>query len=497
MLKPNKDINLIKPSILFRADGNSRIGLGHVVRSLALAQMLQEEFHCVFAIQEPEESLERQLREVCDEVIYLPEREVSGQETEYLAAQVLRPTDVVVLDGYRFDTAYQQRIKAKGCVLVCIDDIHAYAFVADAVINFAGGITKETYKTAPYTKLLLGPQYALLRPPFLKAARQERTLPQGELRLLLNLGGADPENHTLRLAKELSELESIPAVEIVVGGAYKHLPELQDWLRGKKHLRLHRNLGAGAMCRLMHSCALSLTSASGVAYEYAAVGGLLFVLQTADNQAGLYSFLTSTGLARKYEGPQSMVLASIATDFRQQVQVQRQNFDGSSDERLREEFRRLSLAASLTLRNATAEDVLLVYGWNNDPEVRRHSFNPEPIPLANHQAWFKARLTDKNTPIYIVEAAGEPAAQIRFTLSDGKATIGYLIAREFRGVGLGHVVLQKGVERFKKDYPGESMVEGLVQRDNAASVRAFEKAGFTYGEPNPAHPEAFRFVLGL
>ncbi len=483
--------------MVFRADGNSRIGLGHVVRSLALAQMLEGEFSCVLAIQEPEESLLKQLREVCGEIITLEEQEVTEQEARYLCEQVLEPADIVVLDGYRFGTAYQHRIKNRGCALVCIDDIHAYPFVADAVLNMAGGVAKSKYKTAPYTRLLLGPEYALLRPPFLEAARQERELPKDGLRLLLNLGGADPENHTLRLAKELAESKSIHAVEIVVGGAYRHLEELQAWLRGKEHITLHQNLSAGEMCRLMQRCALAVTSASGVAYEYAAVGGLLYVLQTASNQAGLYHFLTSSGVARKYGELPNINLASIEEALARQVQEQRRCFDGRSDERLREEFGKLSLSASLTIRKANAEDLMLVYNWNNDPEVRRQSFNPEPIPLANHQAWFGARLSDATTPIYIAEAKGVPAAQIRFTLQGSTATIGYLIAREYRGKGLGHVVLLKGVERLKHDHPEATLVEGLVQRENPASVRAFEKAGFAYGAPDPEHPEAHRFVLGL
>ncbi|WP_299759619.1 UDP-2,4-diacetamido-2,4,6-trideoxy-beta-L-altropyranose hydrolase [uncultured Pontibacter sp.] len=493
----DKDIAKEKPRIVFRADGNSRIGLGHVVRSLALARMLQGEFSCVFAIQEPEEPLVRQLREVCADVLVLPEGEVGELEAYYLAEKVLRPTDVVVLDGYSFGTAYQQVIKAKGCALVCIDDIHAYPFAADAVINMAGGIAKEKYETAPYTKLLLGPRYALLRPPFLQAATSPRGLPAPGARALLNMGGADPQNHTLKIAKDLGRIQNLAKVEVIVGSAYQHLPELEAWLLQNPKYRLHRNLNDKQMCRLMQSCAVAVTSASGVAYEYASVGGLLYVLQTADNQQGLYAFLTGTGVARKYEELQSTSLENLTAEFIQQVRVQRGYFDGKSDVRLREGFRKLSLAAILTLRKATEEDLLLVYNWNNDPEVRRQSFNPKPIPLTNHQAWFRARLVDSATPLYIAEAAGVPAAQIRFSLSEGRAVISYLVASAFRSKGLGHVVLLKGVERLLQEHPELELVEGLVQKDNMASVKAFEKAGFAYGAPDTEHPQAHRFVLGL
>ena len=58
--------------IIFRADGNSDIGLGHVIRSLALVEMLKDNFECVFAIQEPVNALVRQIEAVCAELIILP-----------------------------------------------------------------------------------------------------------------------------------------------------------------------------------------------------------------------------------------------------------------------------------------------------------------------------------------------------------------------------------------------------------------------------------------
>ncbi|OKL41320.1 UDP-2,4-diacetamido-2,4,6-trideoxy-beta-L-altropyranose hydrolase [Pontibacter flavimaris] len=484
-----------KTRIIFRADGNSQIGLGHVVRSLALAEMLRHDFECVFAIQAPAPELQQQIRQTCEGVIILPtchhsEERFIHELDAYIAEDVL-----VVLDGYGFNTAYQQSIKRKGCPLFCIDDIHRYTFVADAVLNQAGGVESATYKTAPYTKLLLGPKYALLRPPFLQAATQERTFPTGEVRVFLNLGGADPQNHTLRIARELQRIQRINKVELIVGSAYQHLPDLQNWLQQNPTCRLHQNLSAEEMCRLMHDCGIAITSASGVAYEYASVGGLLFILQTADNQEGLYTFLTQNGLAQKYEQLPQSINDELPSAFEQIVANQRQHFDGKSGERLREVFRNMALAASLSMREATADDLLLLYDWANDPVVRKQSFNPNPILLESHTRWLYTKLEDKQAKLYIAEAAGVPVAHIRFELRDGKAIISYLIGSDFRGKGLGHVILQKGVAILLQQNPALELVEGLVQKENKASVRAFEKAGFSYGTPDPKFPQAHRFEL--
>ncbi|WP_235925739.1 UDP-2,4-diacetamido-2,4,6-trideoxy-beta-L-altropyranose hydrolase [Pontibacter burrus] len=484
-----------KRRIILRADGNSRIGLGHVVRSLALASMLRDYFECVFAIQEPDDALKAQILETCDGIISLPLCAPTEERFNYELAAYISEEEIVVLDGYSFATAYQQTIKARGAQLVCIDDIHAYSFAADVVLNQAGGIEAANYRTAPYTKLLLGPEFALLRPPFLEAARQHRTIPTGELHILLNLGGADPENYTLRLAQEIATLHKTATIEIVAGSAYKHLDELQSWVEDSTNYSLHHNLDAEQMCKLMQKCAVAVTSASGVAYEYAAVGGMLFVLQTADNQTGLYKFLTKNGVAQPYS--LEAVNSDSFNQFEKQLSAQRRFFDGQSDKRLLAVFEQLNLSQRLTLRQATIADLELIFDWNNDPEVRRQSFNPEPILLDNHTRWYTARLEDTACRFYIAEIDGLPAAQIRFDIKEGIATISYLISIGYRGKGLGHIVLQKGIAKLKAESPDLKLVEGLVQQNNRASVRAFEKAGFNYGTPAPEHPDAYHFVLEL
>lgn len=484
-----------KTRIIFRADGNSRIGLGHVTRSLALVHMLRREFECVFAIQSPDQALQERIREVCDGIIVLPPAEPDADRFVHELDAYVSEEEIVVLDGYTFGTAYQQNIKSRGAALVCIDDIHVYPFVADAVINQAGGVSPERYDTAPYTRLLLGPHYALLRPAFLRSAKASRPLPEGELRVLVCMGGADPDNHTLQALETLLAIPTVKHIEVVVGSAYTYLHELKQLLKKHTQTKLHRDLSAEGLRRLMTNCHAAVTSASGISYEYAAVGGALFVKQTVDNQAGMYQFLTSTGIARDYSTLSQALQQGISQqEFDSQLATQRQFFDGKSPERLLEVFRRLGLATSLKLRRVIPEDLQLLFEWANDPEVRRHSFNPEPILLEDHTRWFQAKLDNPNAMLYLAEADGKPAAHIRFDLNQGIATISYLIGADFRGKGLGHTVLLKGIHQLLQDRPDVKSVVGLVEQQNTASVRSFEKAGFAYGEPDPAHPKAFRFI---
>ncbi|MFT2008781.1 UDP-2,4-diacetamido-2,4,6-trideoxy-beta-L-altropyranose hydrolase [Pontibacter sp. 13R65] len=482
--------------IIIRADGSSQIGLGHVIRCLALAQMLQDKFKVFFAIQQPDASLQEQIKAVGATLINLPSENNLLHEARFLTEHVLRSTDVVVLDGYHFETNYQKTLKSKNCALLCIDDTCAFPYVADVVLNQAGGILANVYNTASYTRLLLGPNFALLRPPFLVASKESRPFPVPQLHVLLNFGGADPQNFTLQVAKRLYKVPGIGHLHLVVGSAYLFRPELEEWLQDKSQVELHHNLSADAMCKIMKLCAIAVTSASGIAYEYAAVGGLLFIKQTAGNQKGLYNYLINSGLASDINMlPQIISEAWLMTSFETKVALQRQTFDGRSGDRILQVMETLAMISQVTLRNVMEEDMLVIFDWSNDPEVRRRSFNSKPIPLEGHKTWFNLKLKQKDAYLYIAEVNGVAAAHIRFEVAETIGVVSYMISREFRGKGLGHSVLLKGIKKLLEQRPTITNIEGLVQKDNQASVRAFEKAGFEYAAPDPKYPHAHRFVL--
>ena len=217
--------------------------------------------------------------------------------------------------------------------------------------------------------------------------------------------------------------------------------------------------------------------------------------QTADNQAGFHQFLTSTGIAYDDSTIPKVLSQGIGADsFATQLKIQRQYFDGRSGERLLQVFRNLNLATTLKFRKAIPEDLNLLFEWANDPEVRRHSFNSAPILLQDHTRWFQAKLDNPAAILYLAESDGKPVAHIRFDITDRTATLSYLIGADYRGKGLGHTVLLKGLEQLLQDRPDVQLVEGLVQEENVASIKSFEKAGFRYGEADPAYPKAFRLT---
>lgn len=485
--------------LVLRADGNSQLGLGHVMRLLALAEILRRDFaEPVFLLREPDAALTALLQGTGVAVVALPAAPL-GQELSSTLPTLLRPTDLLVLDGYGFDYAYQVAVRALVAHLVCLDDLHAFPYAADLVLNPAGGVTPADYDLRqPAARLLAGPGYAPLRADFQPSPPPEAPI-SSPGQVLLCLGGADPRQLTRATAAALLALPAVAHVHAVVGSAYAAWDALRAWAATQgPRLTLHRALPAGQLAALMHRCGAAVLSPSTISYEYcAAGGGLLLTLPTADNQHDLDLFLRGAGLALPYPAAPNVLTTSEAPRLAAQLrQAQRRHFDGLAPQRLRQEFAALRLPpAPLRLRPVQGTDSGQLLAWTNDPDTRRQSFDPAPVPLARHEAWLATQLAHPDRYLLLLAEAsttGAAAGLIRFVISpDGQAgptaTLSYSLAPECRGRGWAAPLLLAGTRAVLAHFPQVRQVVGEVKATNEASVRAFGRAGYARAsEAGPA-----------
>lgn len=490
----------MKPRLILRADGNPQVGLGHVMRCQALAEIAATDFGCLFVARPglPPTTI-AELTATGIELLEVPNAASAAREADWLATHLLRPTDVVVLDGYQFDYAYQQAIRAACGALLYIDDLAAFPQAADVVLNPAGGVDAVEYDLRqPGARLLTGPTWAPLRRPFRVAAGQERqAAPAGDV--VLCLGGADPANHTQRWAAELLSAEGLGHLHVVVGGAYQHWEALTAWAdtRRASKLSVHRALAADSFAELLARCGTAVTSASTVSYEYASLGGLLLAVQTADNQQRIHDFLLREQLAAS-AADAVRLLGSPKREHLQTAmrRTQRQWFDGAAPARLQRLLLRLSAQSRLSLRPVEAADSGHLFDWANDPVTRQFSYSPAPIERANHEKWLTARLSDPAHLLLIASVGETPAGTIRFALdADGAALLSFAIAPECRGLGLSAPLLRAGAARAVAQWPTLQGVVGHVLLANAASLAAFRRSGFreVHRPDTPASSVSFEY----
>jgi UDP-2,4-diacetamido-2,4,6-trideoxy-beta-L-altropyranose hydrolase len=464
-----------KQKIIFRVDGSSAIGLGHISRCCALADMLKDNFEIYFYTRANAQPVIKDIKQYSTEIVKL-NNNISYNEEAAEWISVLEGNEIVVLDGYNFDTHYQQKIKEKGCKVVCIDDIYAYHFLADVVINHAPGINEKNYSTESYTKLYLGTDYVLLKKDFLEEALKKHTcFDFKESPVLICLGGADANNVTKEVLEKIMHLFSDKKINVVVGAAYIHLEELNKLIKKQQYVSLHINIEPEDMLKLMQQCSIAITSASTIALEYICAKGNLYLKQTADNQKDLYNSLIKKKCAYPYE------LLKDQNNSNEIISNQYKLIDGKSNKLLQKIFNDLSeihSSGKLKFVRAKNKDVNLLFEWVNDPEVRAQSLSSNNITYEVHKNWFSKKLADKNCYLYIVYNSNVPAGMIRFDVYNNESTISYLVDKLQRGRGIGSLVINEGIKQFKNDSHFTGCLKATVKNTNTASLKIFENAGF-------------------
>ena len=315
----------MKQKIFFRADASGQIGYGHFIRTLALADMLKDDFECKFFTSEPTEYQIGELQKVCSYVSLYEDTKFE----DFL--DCLDGTEIVVLDNYFYTTEYQREIKAKGCKLVCIDDIHDKHYVADMVINHA--LTEESlFDVEPYTRLCLGYEYALLRSPFLKPVKNEHRNND----IIVNFGGADPYGVTDRIVSMLVELDTPYNIIVILGEKVRLSKE------NREKVTIRQNLSAEKMAMLFEQSAAGILSASTVCIEALSRNLPLMVGYHVDNQTEIYRVLKDSKRVMPLGFLQETSIDTLSESLENVSKTKDYRFPSGIKERITNKFKELS-----------------------------------------------------------------------------------------------------------------------------------------------------------
>ena len=474
-------------NLLIRADANAKIGIGHVMRCLALAQSWKERGgQATFITACESEGLRRRLSDVGFQVITL-ERSYPDPADWEITSQVLTAhSDAwVVLDGYHFDPAYQCQIKEAGHRLLVIDDMaHLDHYYADVVLNQNIHAEQLHYSCEPYTQLLLGTQYVLLRREFLKWQGWKPEIPEVARKVLVTLGGGDPDNVTLKVIQALRrvEVDELEAV-VVVGESNPHYEELESAVQNSR-VPVRLESSATNMPELMAWADVAIAAGGSTSWELAFMGLPNLILVLADNQRTVAERLDTVGVAvslgwHKNLSPAELgraVTHLLATTRKRAEMAQRgrQLVDGEGVTRVLMHIK----GKTLRLRQVCEDDCSLLWEWANDPDVRAVSFSAEPIPWEHHVQWFKSKLNDPNCFFYVaLDSEGVPVGQVRYDIDGNQTVIAVSIDQKFCGKGYGSAAIWLASQELF-GASNIDMIHAYVKRGNEASARAFMKAGF-------------------
>lgn len=134
--------------------------------------------------------------------------------------------------------------------------------------------------------------------------------------------------------------------------------------------------------------------------------------------------------------------------------------------------------ADLRIRNLEADDINDLFSWRNHPDVRKNSFNTNPILWEEHEKWFKKKLAESDTAIYTVCCRDKKIGSIRFEDKGEAVKVNIMLNPDFLGKGFGSKIIRLGTEKFIKERQPDKSIHAEIKKDNVASIRAFQKAGY-------------------
>ncbi len=274
-------------------------GMGHVMRCLAIAQVWRDQGgKCVFALGEFAAARERL---VAEGMIVAPIDARTGSAED--ATQLVQlagslHAEWVVVDGYGFHERYQSILKEAGMKVLFLDDFgHSDHYFADLVLNQHPQASSNFYpQREAYSRLLLGPSYALLRREF-KVKRADRSdVPPIARRLLVTMGGCDADNVTERVIQTLPKMRNLGMeTKVVIGAGNPHKASIR---RAAEEVGGNISLQESPeMPELMEWADLAVTAGGGTCYELALVGVPMFLITMARNHERTCRELAGRGAA--------------------------------------------------------------------------------------------------------------------------------------------------------------------------------------------------------
>jgi UDP-2,4-diacetamido-2,4,6-trideoxy-beta-L-altropyranose hydrolase len=324
--------------LFIRAEGNPNIGLGHIMRCYALAEVCQllNIPVCFLCSQQTSDFLKsRSDFNIVIITLENTQQTASDSKTtsdldELIAA--LSHDTVLLLDGYQFDSIYQQAIKHAGIKFAYFDDINAFyqsglKHCADIIINGADSALSLKYElNATDSKLCLGGEYLLLRQEFHNlhpTAIGERDS------LLINFGGADTHNYSTQLLLELEKQGFSAPVKVVTGAAFQHKESLNRCLQddlSASPMQIQHIHDAQQMAILMQNTRLAVCAAGGTQFELLACTTPSILVVVADNQLPASQYAAKQGWCDIVEWQKqvdiSALAAKIVTDWQNQAEIQ-------------------------------------------------------------------------------------------------------------------------------------------------------------------------------
>jgi len=493
--------------ITFRTDASLQIGTGHVMRCLTLARALREAGAvCKFITRAHPGNMSNRIQADGFEVSLLPAPEGPqplgppahahwagvdwAQDAAETRATLGDAPDWLIMDHYAFDARWQRAVLPEGTRLMVIDDLADRPHACDLLLDQNLGRNAADYSglVPDHCKLLIGPQYALLRPEF--AAMRAQSLAErsgrGLRHILISMGGVDAQDATSQILDALSgtDLPDDLRVSVIMGA---QAPALEK-VRGKaRELPWPTEVlvDVSDMASRMAAADLAIGAGGSTTWERCCLGLPSMIVQIADNQAGIAHTLEKAGAALN---PGPLAASDFINRFGKALVEARANLDelANSASTICDGDGVGRVLASIVpavnlFRDANLGDSRRVWEWRAASGLQRFGLSGQAPEFSEHHHWFTTALNNSKRSFRILVQCGYPCGYLRFDFEKQcRARVSICLAPDMRKKGLAELLLAEA-NRFGTEV-GVRHLDAEIHPENGASIRCFELAGYRRGK---------------
>ncbi len=214
--------------IVFRCDASPDIGLGHLIRCLAVAKELKKQNQIIFAT--TKDDTNSYIKEAGFEIFY---KEKNVTEEKYLKQlnYIMHPDIVLIDKKYPYKIEILNDFKQNKIKVIMIDNVCKGLSKCDEIIfpnaHLDKSVLKKYLSEKQINQVKTGPEYVILRDDILALKDKVNHNLHNPPNIVVTTGGTDPEGVLLKLIPWLKEMKLKANILILIGQAFKYKNELE------------------------------------------------------------------------------------------------------------------------------------------------------------------------------------------------------------------------------------------------------------------------------
>jgi UDP-2,4-diacetamido-2,4,6-trideoxy-beta-L-altropyranose hydrolase len=488
--------------IAFRTDASNRIGTGHFMRCLTLADELKKQGAQIRFISR---NLPAYLSDMLNVkgIEYMPLNAETTQEStdeiahaDWLGTSQLEDAqasiealskqvwDWIVVDHYALDEAWESMVRVSCKKLMVIDDLADRKHDCDVLLDqnfYANMQTRYSGKVPAHCQLLFGLYYALLRAEFGELRKKIEPRTGAVKKILVLFGGVDVNNYTSLAIKALAKLDIKQQVDVVIGAQHPKRKQIQ---KSCAQYGFICHVQTDRMAELMSEADLAIGAGGGSTWERCCLGLPTITICIAENQRQQISDAAEAGLLYELIGDEHNLVDVIRDHLKSLLeapsltrlisQTGMKLVDGRGSLRVAGVIE----ASSIKIRLAVKSDLKNLFDWRNDLKIRNSSRNSDPILWEDHQRWFNTVLANKKTELIIGSIGNKTVGVVRFDMEDSAAEVSIYLVPNGGFSGLGRHLLLSAEEWLKRTRPEIRIIRACVLGENKASKSLFMNSNY-------------------